>query len=149
MKRSKTDFNSDLFALMEAWSPQDTDHVPERVVKLPITQSIYDKYDYLSVDRKADEGAMFVLNKATASMLVKTIARVFIDIRQTMADPNADRSEAAYNLVDPFIWLHGVLSSRYVEALMTETSLQFALVPICWQGMAWHLSSMTQLTCFL
>ncbi|KAI1784948.1 hypothetical protein LXA43DRAFT_172747 [Ganoderma leucocontextum] len=53
---------------------------------------------------------------------------MFRDIRQTIADPAGDRSEAAFSLVDPFVWLHVVLGNKPVEALMTETSLRFALV---------------------
>ncbi|KAM5546231.1 hypothetical protein V8D89_000357 [Ganoderma adspersum] len=112
---------------MEAWSPDCDDHILERAIDMPVAPSIYEKYTYLTVDHT--EGVKFLLNKATAPMLVKTIARIFTDIRHTIADPNVNRSNASYSLVNSFIWLHGVLADRCVQDLMTETSLQFALNP--------------------
>lgn len=129
MKRSQTDFMGDLFVLMASWSPDDNDRIPEEVINMPITSSDVYKTCGLTVDHVSSIASGFPLNKTSASILVKTIAQIFIHIRTTMADCNVDRSDAARSLVNPFIWLHGVLTNRHVETLMTETSLRAQLIP--------------------
>ncbi|KAI1783435.1 hypothetical protein LXA43DRAFT_334046 [Ganoderma leucocontextum] len=128
MKRSETDFQGDLFDLVEAWSPDHDDDIPQRVVLMPNSSSVYDKYESIAI-RTDGGGTTFVLNEDTASLLVKTIARIFRDIRQIIANPEVDRSQAAFSLVDSFVWLQVVLANKHVEILMTGTSLRFALVP--------------------
>lgn len=127
MKRSENDFKEDLFDSMEAWLPDRDDNIPEHEVLMPNTSSVYDKYG--SIATRTDQGTTFSLKKGTAPLLAATIAQIFKEVRKILTDPNVNQSQAAFHLVDPFVWLHAVLANRHVEALLTETSLRFALVP--------------------